>query len=336
MTFTFNRRMFLGAAGAAASASLVRAAAKPDDRIILGEGKHRYEWVKNWSKLPDGMTFGNTHGCIVIDSKKRIFMNTDTENAVIIFDASGKFIKAWGKQFAGGAHGMCIVKDKGKEVLWMSHIGRHEVVKCTLDGDVLMTLPFPEKSGVYEKPEEYKPTSVAVAASGAVYIGDGYGKSWVHMYSPAGEYVKSWGGKGTEPGKLSTPHGVWIDTRKKETVLLVADRSNSRIQVYDLEGKLLDSVTDIVKRPCHIHQHGTDLLIPDLTGRITILDKDNKLVAHLGANSDPTIAGKNPVEPEKWKDGEFTAPHCARWDDQGNMYVLDWNKFGRITKLKKV
>jgi hypothetical protein len=254
-----------------------------------------------------------------------------------VFDPNGKFVKSWGAQFKGGSHGMCVVKDKGKEVLWLSHIGRHEVVKCSLEGDVLMTLPFPEKAGVYEKPDQYKPTSVAVAPNGNVYIGDGYGLSWVHQYTPEGEYVRSWGGKGAEQGKLNTPHGVWIDTRKKTPVLLVADRGNHRIQIYDLEGKLLESVgSDFLKSPCHIHQRGTDLVVPDLQGRVSILDKDNKLVCHLGEQPDPQISGKNPIEKDKWKDGEFLAPHCARWDDQGNLYVLDWNKFGRITKLKRV
>src|SRR5262249_1064873 len=70
-------------------------AAAAADKIILGSGKHKYEWVSGWGTLPPGMSFGNTHGCIVIDSKKRIFMNTDTDNAVIIFDEKGKFLKAW-------------------------------------------------------------------------------------------------------------------------------------------------------------------------------------------------------------------------------------------------
>ncbi len=336
-----RRHLFFaaGAAGATAFApKFLRAATAPakTPKVILGDGKHKYEWIKDWAKLPEGMTFGNTHGCIVIDSKKRVYMNTDTDNAVIVFDHNGKYLKSLAKDFKGGLHGMCIAKEKGKEMLFMAHTSRHEVVKATLEGEVVMTLPFPDKAGVYEKPEQYKPTSVAVAPNGNVYVGDGYGKSWVHQYTAQGEYVRSWGGAGSEPGKLKQPHGVWVDTRKKTPVLLVADRGNSRIQIYDLDGKLLDSVTGMLNRPCHLHQRGQDLVIPDLMGRVTILDKDNKLVTHIGENLDPELRGKNPIEHEKWKDGEFIAPHCARWDDQGNLYVMDWNKFGRLTKLKRV
>jgi hypothetical protein len=321
-----SRRGAVAAAGASAASS----------KIILGEGKHKYQWLPGWAKLPDGMTFGNTHGCIIIDAKGHIYMNTDTEHAVMVFDPNGKFLRSFGKDFAGGLHGMCLVKEKGKELLFLAHTGRHEVVKATLTGEVLMTLPFPQKAGVYTKPEEYKPTTIAVAPNGNIYVGDGYGLSWVHQYTPAGEYVRSWGGKGSEPGQLKTPHGLWVDTRGKTPVLLVADRGNARMQIYDLDGKLLDSVTGILRKPCHIHQRGTELLIPDLTGRVTILDKDNKLVVHLGEQPNKEIAGKNPTPPELWKDGEFIAPHCARWDNQGNMYVMDWNKFGRFTKLKRV
>src|SRR6266702_2348259 len=70
-----------------------------------GGSAHKYEWVKGWGQLPEGMQFGNTHGCIVIDGRGRVLVNTDTENAVIIFDSSGKFLNSGGKDFKGGAHG---------------------------------------------------------------------------------------------------------------------------------------------------------------------------------------------------------------------------------------
>lgn len=339
-----SRRRFLGAAGATVAAvgvtsgvgaGLGRAAAK-DDQIILGTGKHRYQWMKDWAKLPSGMSFGNTHGCVVSDSKGRVYMNTDTDNAVIVFDGAGKFIKAWGKDFKGGSHGMAMVREGGKELMWLAHIGRHEVVKVTLDGDVLMTLPFPDKAGVYKKADEYKPTSVAVAPNGNLYISDGYGLSWVHQYTPKGEYVRSWGGKGEEPGRMRTPHGLWVDTRKKEPTLIVCDRENHRLQIFDLEGKLLDIVTDDLRRPCHIQQHGEDMVVADLGGRVTILDKNNKVITHLGDNADPALRAVNKVDKDKWKDGEFISPHCAHWDAKGDLYVLDWNFLGRITKLKKL
>ncbi len=334
-----SRRRLLrhvGVVAAAAVAAPARARAAAPGQILLGAGKHRYRWVKDWAQLPAGTGFGNTHGCIVVDAKKRVYVNTDTESAVMVFDPQGKLLTSWGQEFKGGSHGMTLFREKGQELMYLAHTGRHEVVKCTLDGKVLRTFSFPEKAGVYRDASEYKPTSVAVAPSGDFYVGDGYGLSWVHHYRADGEYVRSWGGKGSEPGKLHTPHGVWVDTRGKTPAVLVADRSNSRLQIFSLEGELRGVVGGIFERPCHVHQRGPDLVVPDLNGRVTILDRDNKLVAHLGENTDPEQRGKNPVPPQKWRDGLFLAPHCARWDAEGNLYVMDWNKFGRITKLERV
>ena len=336
-----SRRRFLSSVGVGAAALalapriLARAGAK-ERRPILGSGSHTYEWVKGWGQLPEGMTYGNTHGCIVVDSQGRVLVNTDTENAVIIFDREGKFIKSWGKDFKGGAHGMAVVKEGKNEYLFLAHTGRHEVVKATLDGEVLMTLGYPEKAGVYKSAAEYKPTSVAIGPNRDIYIADGYGLSWIHQYDAKGEYIRSWGGRGTEPGKMRTPHGIWLDTRGKTPVLAVADRENNRLQFFSLSGEHLGMVTEELRRPCHMHQRGSDLVVADLAGRVSIFDKNNKLITHLGDNPDPAKRANNKVPREQWADGEFLAPHCARWDAQGNLYVMDWVAPGRVTKLKRV
>ena len=345
-----SRRTFLrGAAlgvGAAAAARVLPTVAGPaaGDKVILGAGKHRYEWVKGWGELPNGMQYGNTHGCIVTDGRGRILLNTDTENAVIIFNKNGRFVQSWGKDFKGGAHGMTIAKEGGQERLYLAHHGRHEVVKATLDGEVLMTLPFPEKAGVYKTAAEYRPTSVAIGPNGDIYAADGYGLSWIHQYDAKGEYIRSWGGrppqeqrgKNAEPGKMWTPHGIWLDTRGSTPLIAVADRENNRLQFFSLDGKFVSMVTDELRRPCHLHQRGTDIVIADLAGRVTIFDRNNKLVTHLGDQPDEKKRAQNKIPREQWVDGQFLSPHCARWDNDGNLYVMDWNYLGRITKLKRL
>jgi DNA-binding beta-propeller fold protein YncE len=327
---------------AAAPEAAKPAAAKPagakagGGKISLGAGKHRYEWVVGWAKLPAGMTFGNTHGGIVVDSQGRIYVNTDTENAIIVFDKNGKFLKSWGKDFKGGTHGMAIAKEGGREILYLGHIGRNEVVKATLEGEVLATYPYPDKAAIYKDAKEYKPTGVAVAPNGDFYATDGYGRWWVHHYSAQGEYIRSFGGPGKDPGRLQEPHGIWIDTRGKTPLVVVADRRNSRLQWFDLEGKFVSEVKDVAYRPSGIHQRGTDLVIADIDAKVTIIDKDNKVVAHMGENTNPEQKGKNPIRSDLWKDGTFIAPHSVRWDDEGNLYVMDWNIEGRVTKLKRV
>lgn len=322
---------------AAAALSVARQQPAP---IRFQAGAHTYEWVRGWGTLPDGKTLGNTHGCVVVDKQDRIYLCTDTENAVVVFDKDGKVVKTWGKELAGGLHGLALVEEGGKQLLLMAHIGRHQVLKATLDGEILWTLDYPKESGIYEKAEQYAPTSVAPLPDGGFLVADGYGQSWIHRYDKDRKYVKSFGGPGTELGKLHTPHGIWLETRGKDPVLLVADRENQRIQVFDLDGKPLREIKDVehdlLRRPCHMHPFGTELAVADLAGRVTVLDSALKLVAQLGDNPDPAKRANNGVLPADWKDGEFIAPHCANWDSAGNLYVTDWVSTGRITKLARV
>jgi DNA-binding beta-propeller fold protein YncE len=303
--------------------------------IRLGSGRHTYEWVRGWGTLPEGKSYGNTHGAIVIDSRGRIYVNTDSEDAVIVFEPDGTFVKSWGKEFRGGLHGMALVKEGEQEFLYLAHTSRHEVLKTTLDGEVLWTLGYPESAGIYGSAGEFHPTSVAVAPNGELFVADGYGRSWVHQYDAHQKYLRSFGGPGTEPGKMQTPHGLWLDTRGAAPVLYVADRENHRLQVFDLEGKLLRVVDADLRRPCNLHQLGTDLVVADLEGRVTILDKEDHLVVHLGDNPRPELRAQNGVPREQWVDGQFISPHAARWDAQGNLYVMDWLSQGRLSKLKR-
>lgn len=323
--------------GALAAVVVLAAGKGADDKVILGSGDYTFEWVKGWAKLPEGVKYEKTHGCVAVDSKGRVYMNSDSDHAVLIWDADGKFVKSWDKGFKGGTHGMTIVKEGDQEVMYLAHLGRHEVVKTTLDGDVLLALPFPDKAGVYTDKNQYRPTAIGVAPNGDVYAADGYGRHWIHQYNAKGEYLKSWGAAPAEPWKLNNPHGIYVDTRKDPPVVVVADRGNSRLLMFSLDAKFLGVVTEELRLPCHTHAGPAgELVVPDLNGRVTILDKNNKLILHLGENSDPAKRGKYNIPPAQWKDGEFISPHCAAWDAEGNLYVQDWNETGRITKLKRI
>src|SRR5262245_17151495 len=106
--------------------------ARGREDLLLGAGAHTYRWVPGWAKLPPGMSLGNTHGCIAIDKQDNVYLNTDTENAVIVFDRDGNFVRSFGKELAGGLHGMLLREEGGQEFLYLAHLGRHEVLKTTL------------------------------------------------------------------------------------------------------------------------------------------------------------------------------------------------------------
>ena len=308
------------------------------DAVILGDGAHKYQWIKDWAKLPEGKTFAPTHGCVQVDSKDRVYINTDNKDAVMVFEADGTFVKAWGGDIAGGsAHGMCIVKEGDKEFCYVAHTGRHKVYKATLDGEVVMTIPWPQMAGVYKDENAYAPTMVAVAPNGDIYIAAGYGNPnrYIHRYTKAGEYVKSFDGDGTA-GKLSTVHGVWIDTRGAEPLVLAVSRANGLLVHFTMDGTFKEVIATKLPAPCKAYIRGGDILVPNLGGGCTILDKENKVLMEIGRNKDDKFRGKFPVKKEDWKDGEFTAPHGACWDSKGDLYVEDWNQFGRVNKLKRL
>ena len=332
-----SRREVLAGFGAmSAVLAMGPRALRAEDEVILGKGNHKYVWVPNWAKLPEGKSFRSTHGCVQPDSQDRIYVNTDNQDSIMVFDNDGKFIKSWGKEKAGGAHGMQIVKQGGTEYLYLADLASHSIVKFTLDGEVVMTIPYPKESGVYKDKNQYRPTMVSVAPNGDIYVGDGYGKSWIHRWNSKGEYINSWNGSKTKAGPLRTPHGVWVDLRGPEPRLLVADRSHGRIVVFTMDGKHALQVVPGLRRPCKVFVHKDDVLIPDLKGRVTILDWSNNIVAHLGDNPNPKLNGNFRAPVESWKDGIFTAPHGACWDSKGNMYVEDWNQTGRVNKLKRI
>lgn len=309
-----------------------------DDAALptMGSGAYTYRWVADWAEIPKEGKLGNTHGCVLSDSKGRIYVNTDTSRAVVVYSPEGKMVNSWGSDLAGGLHGMTLSKEGDQEFLYLAHTGRHEVLKTTLEGKVLWTLGWPKESGLYTDPGQYRPTSVAVGPDGDIYVSDGYGKSLVHQFDRNRKYIRTWGGGGAAPGKMRTPHGIFIDNRGKEPCLLLADRENHRLQKFDLEGKLLGVVEGILRRPCNIQSNGKDLVIADLAGRVTILDKDNKLVVHLGDNPDPRKRARNGIPRDQWADGHFISPHSACFDAAGNIYVVDWLALGRITKLERV
>ncbi|MBV8817940.1 MAG: hypothetical protein JO022_06260, partial [Acidobacteriaceae bacterium] len=220
---------------------------------VLGEGDHKYEVTHDWGELPATIQYGNTHG-VCEDSHGRIYIHhtvnaaSESSDSMVVFDPKGKFIKSWGKDFRGGAHGLHINKEGKQEFLYLCDTKRAVVVKATLDGEEVWSAGYPKESEPYAKgmpdgkPLKYSPTNLAIAPNGDIYVGDGYGSSYINQYNSKGEYIRTFGGKGKEAGQLDCPHGITVDTRGAEPVLTVADRANNRIQRFTLEGKHIDFV----------------------------------------------------------------------------------------------
>ncbi len=302
-------------------------------RVRMGDASHVYESVPKWCQLPAGVQqLGNTHGNIVIDKAGSIYFNTDTARSIMVYRPDGSPIRAFGQQTVG-IHDMLLNHEQGVEYLYAAHLAGSQVVKYTLDGDLVWTLSWPQESGKYQEAQQYKPTAVAVAPNGDIYVADGYGQGWIHQYRTDRSYVRSFGGKGREPGQFHTCHGLRVDRRSVPPTLIVCDRENRRLQRFSLEGKFLAVLATELRRPCHVDFYGDLTVVAELEARVTILDKDFQVLTHLGDNPDRSQWARNPIGRELWQEGVFTAPHGVSFDRSGNLYVMDWNRTGRISKL---
>jgi hypothetical protein len=345
-----TRRTFLVTAAAAASApALLGATDKAGSKaLILGQGEHQYEAIHGWGELPRTIKYGNTHG-ICEDSQGNIYVHhtvhstSDSLDTMVVFDHKGRFVRSWGRQFKGGAHGLTLRKEGSEEFLYLCDFQHGIVTKRTLKGEEVFTLGYPAESEAYQPKEKtsavvYRPTNVAIAPNGDIYVGDGYGSSFINQYNQKAEFIRTFGGLGKGDNQLDCPHGRGVDSRGETPLLVVTDRSNSRLQRFTLEGKHVDSILGTSKMPCYLHERNGEVVIADLLSKVIILDRKNNVIASLGEgeysrNDWSTVRNQ---APGTFVSGRFVCPHGACFDREGNIFVVEWVEAGRVTKLRSV
>ncbi len=276
-----------------------------------------FEAQIDWHQLPDGMTLHETPG-VAVDADDRLFALTrNTDNPVLVFDADGTFVRTFGAgTFSARTHAITIAPDGS---VFCVDDGRHTVTKWTPEGELLLTIGRPDEPAEKFSGEPFnRPTDVAVASDGSLYISDGYGNARVHHYSAEGELLHSWGSPGIDRGQFMCPHNISIDADDR---LCVADREALRVQVFDGEGTLLDVWHD-VHRPCGLTVGQDGLVyIGELNGvalmdgalgighRVSVYDRSGTLLGRFGAVEEGSDAG------------QFIAPHSVAVDSRGDVYV---------------
>jgi DNA-binding beta-propeller fold protein YncE len=294
-----------------------------------------YDADDHWAKLPAGWSWKEATS-VATDSQDRVYIFNRGDHPMMIFDREGKFISSWGEGLFVRPHGICIGPD---DSIYCTDDTDHTVRKFTPEGKLLLTLGTsgkPSDTGatsmdfrtiVRSAPPFHYPCNVALSPMGEIYVCDGYGNARIHKFSSNGKLLFSWGEPGTGPGQFNIPHGIAIDGTGN---VFVADRENSRIQIFDANGSYLNEWKDIA-RPCQVfinHEDqkvyvaelgyragmwpGTTAPTPDAAGgRLSIFDTDGHLLARWGGGANPCSAG------------DFFAPHDICLDSQGNIYVAE-------------
>jgi hypothetical protein len=335
-----KRRRFLPAAALALAAPYVRAQSKTSlNGAIIGHGAHRYrldlEWCRaNRAKHP----VRNCHE-MVMDAQKRLVMITDeAKNNVLIFDKGGQVLDAWTLNLRSG-HGLTLDARDGKEFLYLCDPGSGSVVKTTLTGEVLLKLPKASECGAYDAAMKYAPTETAIAPNGDLYVADGYGSQFVLQFDGAGKFIRKFGGQSSQamnPGKFMQVHGVAIDARGPEPLLLCTERIRNEFHWYTLVGEYVRTVYlpgAFMSRPviagelllsgvCFGMKPG-DFRMWRERGFIIILDKENRVVSAPGGRQ-PEYDGDQ-VRLLLQDQPVFRNVHDVGVDDEGSLYACQWN-----------
>jgi hypothetical protein len=366
-----TRRKFL--AGSVAFPAILGAQNRSRSAMpVIKAGDTEYEVIHDWGQLPPNILLGNTHA-VAQDANGLMYIHhtvhakSQSPDSVVVFDEKGKFVRSFGAMFRGGAHGMHYNKEGRNEYLYFCDEKHGIVTKRTMKGEEVWTLGYPHESKPYEVRRSYRPTNMAIAPNGDFWVGDGYGSFFMMHYTQKDSYprlVNTFGGRPDPPpaapgtpaqaparaagqpptptpapiDQMNSPHGNWIDLRDpKNPVHLVADRGNRRIVRYTLDDKPIDVIEGTLL-PCHFHEHKELMVVPDLRCRVTLFDKNNKVVAHLcdgnyGADMLKVRVSENRAA---FEPGKFVCPHGAAFDHDGNIFVTEWVEIGRVTKLRRI
>ncbi len=303
-----------------------------------------YEVVAGWPKPlhTDGWTWGSTEG-VWAESPNRIWAfqrgevfvekaperpqdprtsaterKPRMEHVLMVFDAKGQLIQSWEQHNAEFVHPHRIRVDPNDKErnIWLVDEETHRILKFSYDGKLLLALGEKNVSGA-DKTHFFRPSDMAFLPNGDFYVADGRGNARVVKFSRDGTYLFEWGKPGKGNGEFNLPHSVAIDAQRR---VYVADRSNSRIQVFDENGKYLDQWRNI-RSPNYIHisKDQSVWVCDGVTNKILKYDLTGKLLYSWGTYGDYP--------------GAMWSPHEFAVDSEGSLYIAEAYN-GRLQKFR--
>jgi DNA-binding beta-propeller fold protein YncE len=261
----------------------------------------KYQAVADWPQLPEGAGLGPV-AAVATNADAQVLIFHRGKQPIMLFDREGKFLRGWGDDLVMTAHGLRVDHDGN---IWITDIGHHLVTKFNAEGKVLLTLGKKDKPG--DGPDQFnKPTDVAVASNGDIYVSDGYGNSRIVKFTREGKYLKEWGKKGTGPGEFNIPHVIVLDAKGQ---VYVGDRENNRVQVFDADGKFLAQWPES-GAPYGLFLNGERVLVADgRANAVKVLDRQGKPLGRFGEKGS--------------RRGQLDAPHWICADTKGAVYVAE-------------
>ena len=278
-----------------------------DERYTVILGDRRYAIHRKWAKLPAGESFGFLSD-LMVDGEGRVHVaQRGTDRPVLVFDRDGRLIGTWGEGTLAEPHYINAAPDGS---ILVADRDAHQVLRFDGNGKLLQALGkrhWPSLAAPFNHP-----TAAAQAPDGEIYVADGYGNSSVHRFAADGTLIATWGGPGAGPGAFTTPHAIWVDRFGK---VLVGDRENNRVQVFDRDGAFLAEWGDFY-HPMQIWVDDRDLVfVTDQIPRISLLSADGKLIGRCR--------------------GAINGAHGISGDAQGNLYLAELPP-QEITKLERL
>jgi DNA-binding beta-propeller fold protein YncE len=289
-------------------------AQRPSDAALLvPQNAPELDYVAVASPLtfPAGTTMGAA-ASVAFDAKGHLWVLNRGPQPLVEFDASGTFIRAFGEGLFTRTHGLKFDRDGN---IWVTDVGAHIVVKLNTQGQTLLTLGMKGEPGVWDEATGTRrlnqPNDIAFSSAGDIFVVQGHtagptGDPRVLKFDKSGRFVKSWGGKGKEPGKFEVAHGIAIDAKG---LLWVTDRENQRIQIFDADGTFIRELK-YAGLPCAVDIGNQFIyMVNGFAGQVLRLDLNGTVLAATGKS------GKGV--------GEFGEAHFITVSPKGELYVAD-------------
>ena len=261
----------------------------------------QYEPVPGFLKLPDDITLGAC-SAVAVNSRNELYVFHRGSQPILCFNAAGEFLRSWGDDLIGAAHGLRVDADDN---VWVTDTKHHLVFKFNEAGKLLLALGTSDRPGTGRE-QFNKPTDVAFGPDGEVFVSDGYENSRVVKFDRHGKFLSTWGTPGDQPGEFDLPHSIVVDARHR---VLVGDRENDRIQVFDQDGRHLETWNGFAPYGIAIDSSQQVFIADGRANQILRLNGNGQVVNSQGTQG---LAA-----------GQFALPHMLAVDGDGNLYVAE-------------